>query len=63
MALRRNSSTLETVVGILFVIVALVGSTFLGWEWSAFPNQPVPLVIGVIAAVAGVFVTYRYISG
>ena len=63
MVLQRDTSTLGTVVGIIVFVVAIVGSVFLGWEWSAFPNQPVPLVIGAIAAVAAVLVTYRQIRG
>ncbi|MCD2200993.1 multidrug transporter [Halobacterium sp. KA-4] len=63
MVLQRDTSTLGTVIGIIVAVVAIGGSVFLDWEWGAFPNQPVPLVIGVIAAAAAVLVTYRQIRG
>lgn len=61
MVLQRDTSTLGTVVGIIVVVIAIAGSVFLDWEWGAFPNQPVPLAIGVIAAAVAVAVMYRQI--
>ncbi len=43
----------------MMVAVAIVGSIFFDWEWGAFPSQPVPLVIGVFAAIVAIAVTVR----
>ena len=54
----HDTSTIETVVGVAVVLIALFGSTFLGWEWGG-SGQPVVLVIGVAAALAAGWVTLR----
>jgi|AntDeeMetagen681_2_1112603.scaffolds.fasta_scaffold24219_3 drug/metabolite transporter (DMT)-like permease len=54
----RDTSTIGTVVGIAVLLIALVGSTFLGWEWGG-SGQPVALVIGMAAALAAGWVTLR----
>lgn len=56
---KRDTSTIGTVVGLIVVAIAIGGSVLFEWEWSAFPNQPVPLVIGAIAAIVAVVVTIR----
>lgn len=56
---KRDGSSIGTVVGLAFVAVALAGSQFLDWSWPASLSQPVPLVIGVIAAAVAVFIAYR----
>ncbi|SFS92939.1 multidrug transporter [Halostagnicola kamekurae] len=49
MALGRNtSSSIGTALGIAFVIIAIVGTQFLGWEWGS--GQPLPMAIGIVAA-------------
>lgn len=50
---------LGTVVGVAVVAVAVLGSYFLDWEWSAFPSQPVPLAIGVIAAAVALYIGFQ----
>ena len=54
----RDTSTIGTVVGVTVVLIALFGSTFLGWEWGG-SGQPVALVIGGAAALAAGWVTLR----
>lgn len=49
-----GSSPAITAIGIVFALIAVVGTQFLGWEWGS--GQFVPIVIGVVAAVVGVFV-------
>ncbi|MFC5974014.1 multidrug transporter [Halomarina salina] len=62
MVLRRDTSTLGTVVGIAFVIVAIGGRIFLDWRWGeSFANQPVAFIVGLVAAVVAVGVTYRLV--
>ena len=56
---KRDTSTLGTLVGLIVVVIAVGGSVLFDWEWGAFPNQPVPLVIGAIAAIAAVLITIR----
>ena len=58
----RDTSTIGTVVGVAVVLIALFGSTFLGWEWGA-SGQPVTFVIGGVAALAAVWVSYRKLRG
>lgn len=58
MDLQPDTSTLGTVVGIVFVVIALVGTGFLGWEWGGrLAEQPIAVVVGVVAAVIAVVVT------
>lgn len=60
MALQRDTSAIGTVIGVLFVLVALVGTTFFGWEWGgSFAEQPIAIVVGVVAAVIAVVVMLR----
>jgi|AntDeeMetagen134_2_1112570.scaffolds.fasta_scaffold00677_3 hypothetical protein len=47
----RDTSSIGTVVGIVVVVIAILGSTVLGWDWNQ-PGQFVPTIIGVLAAVA-----------
>lgn len=56
-----RDSRLGTIVGLLFVIIAVGGSILFDWEWGWNPSQPVPLVIGVIAAVAALGITIALI--
>lgn len=56
---KRDTSSIGTLIGVIVVIIAIGGSIFFNWEWSSFPNQPVPLAIGVLAAVAALVVTVR----
>ncbi|MFA9416325.1 multidrug transporter [Natrinema sp. HArc-T2] len=49
-----KSSPVITAIGIVFALVAFVGTQFLGWEWGS--GQLVPTIVGVIAAVIAVFV-------
>lgn len=62
MVLQRDTSTVGTVIGIAIAIVAVGGSVLFGWEWNAFPTQPIPLVIGVVAALAAVTVMIRQLT-
>ena len=55
----RDTSTIGTVVGLIAVGIAVGGPVLFDWEWAAFPNQPVPLAIGAIAAIAAVLITIR----
>lgn len=55
---RSSDSPLLFVIGLAVAAVALVGSNFLGWEFGQ-PSGPVPVAIGVAAAVAGVVVWLR----
>lgn len=55
---RRDTSTIGTVVGMTVAAVAILGSTFLGWEWNQ-PDQFLPPIIGVLAAVAAIVVLYQ----
>ncbi|QRV17194.1 multidrug transporter [Haloterrigena salifodinae] len=45
----RSSSSIGTAIGLAAVLVAIVGTQFLGWEWGS--GQLVPTLIGVVAAV------------
>lgn len=54
MVLKRDTSTIGSVIGIIVVVVAIGGSVFLDWEWSASFSQPFPAAIGVIAAAVAV---------
>lgn len=56
---RRDSSTTGTIIGIAVAGIALLGNSFLGWRWSEFPNQPVPLAIGVITAIAAAVIAFQ----
>ena len=58
---KRDTSSIGTLVGLIVVVIAIGGSVLFDWEWSSFPNQPVPLVIGVIAAIAAVVVTIHLV--
>lgn len=56
-----DQSSVITAVGLLFALIAIVGTQFLGWEWGS--DQLVPTLIGVIAAgVALVVVSRRLLN-
>lgn len=55
--LPTRDSSLGTLVGLIFVIIAIGGSVLFDWEWGWNPSQPVPLVIGVLAAIVAVGIT------
>ncbi|QHS15861.1 hypothetical protein [Halopenitus persicus] len=59
--LPTRDSRLGTLVGVIMVVIALGGSVLFDWEWGWNPNQPVPLVIGVIAAIAALGITIALI--
>ncbi|ELZ21505.1 drug resistance transporter, Bcr/CflA subfamily protein [Haloterrigena salina JCM 13891] len=50
----RTSSSIGTAIGLAAVLVAIVGTQFLGWEWGG--GQLVPTVIGVVAAAIAIVV-------
>lgn len=56
----RNPSRLGTALGALAVVVAIVGTQFFGWEWGV-TDQLLPLVIGLVAAIAAGTVALRTI--
>jgi hypothetical protein len=59
---KRDTSTAGTVVGVVVVAIAILGSTFLGWEWNQ-PGQFIPPIIGVLAALAAISVLYQRYQG
>lgn len=48
----RQSPT-AAAIGLLFALVAVIGTRFLGWEWGG--GQLIPTVIGVVATGIAVF--------
>ncbi|WP_049952859.1 hypothetical protein [Halostagnicola larsenii] len=52
-----NQSSVITAVGLLFALIAIVGTQFLGWDWGT--DQLVPTLIGVVAAGAAILVVSR----
>jgi cobalamin biosynthesis protein CobD/CbiB len=54
----RSSSRLEFVVGVLFAIIAVIGSVFFGWDFGG-TSQPLPFALGVLAAIIAVLFTIR----
>lgn len=54
----RDTTTIGTVIGVLMMAIALFGSTVLGWEWGA-SGQPIALLVGVIATILAVWVSFR----
>lgn len=60
---RRDDSTIGTVIGVIVVAIAIVGSTFYGWTWENPEGKLLPLVIGGVAAAAAVIVVVRKIRG
>jgi hypothetical protein len=57
---RNASSTAMTVLGALVALIAIIGTTFLGWEWGAsFAEQPIPSVLGACTAVVAIAVTLQ----
>jgi len=47
-----DSPSILTILGVVVALVAVVGTSFLGWEWGAsFAEQPVPFVIGACAVI------------
>lgn len=63
MVLERDTSSIGSIIGVIVVVVAIGGSVFLDWEWSASFSQPVPAAIGVIAAVVAVLVMFWIYTG
>ena len=61
MRVQRDDSNLGTVIGILVVGVAIVGTTVLDWEWGQSNDQLLPLLIGVLAAAAAVTIVVRMV--
>jgi multisubunit Na+/H+ antiporter MnhG subunit len=57
---RNSSSTVTTVFGVLVGLIAIVGTTFLGWEWGAsFAEQPIPFVLGAGVAIIALALTVQ----
>lgn len=58
---RSSDSRPLQVVGLVAFVVAVVGSTYLGWEFDGSMDDPVPVALGIaFAAIAvGVFVYRR----
>jgi len=54
---KRDTSSIGTLVGLVVVGIAIGGSVFFDWEWGSFLEQPLPLVIGMVAAIAAVVAT------
>ncbi|WP_049929024.1 hypothetical protein [Halopiger goleimassiliensis] len=48
----RDSASIGTAVGLAVVLVAIVGTQFLGWEWG--DGRFLPTMIGIVAAVIAV---------
>jgi hypothetical protein len=46
----QDTSRLQFVLGVVFCVIAFVGSTQFGWEYGGSPD-PVPAVLGAIACV------------
>jgi CHASE2 domain-containing sensor protein len=59
--LPTRDSPLGTLVGLIAVGIAIGGSVLFDWQWGWNPNQPVPLVLGVVAAIAAIGVTISLI--
>lgn len=57
-----DSPSVLTIVGVAVALVAVVGTTFLGWEWGAsFAEQPIPFVLGACAAIIALgYAVYQY---
>jgi len=53
MAFHQGSSTIGTVLGVLVMLIAIIGTVFLDWTWSNPDGQVLPLIIGGVAAVTG----------
>ncbi|MFC6736021.1 multidrug transporter [Halolamina salina] len=56
---RSSDSPVLFLIGLAVAAVAVVGTTFLGWEFGESSGS-VPVVIGVACAVAGVAVWLRH---
>lgn len=59
--LPTRDSRLGTIVGLVVVGIALGGSVLFDWQWGWNPSQPVPLAIGVVAAVVALGVTIAWL--
>jgi len=55
---RSSDSPILFVIGLIAAAVALVGTTFFGWEFGQ-PSGPVPVAIDVACAVVGAVVWLR----
>ncbi|WP_277524799.1 multidrug transporter [Natrinema salsiterrestre] len=49
----HRGSSIGTVLGVLVMVIAIIGTVFLDWTWSNPDGEVLPLVIGGVAAVAG----------
>ena len=58
----RGTSTIGTVIGVLVMIIAVFGSTVLGWEWGA-SGQPIAFAVGVVAVVIVGWLSLRELRG
>jgi len=58
LSIGRTSSPAITAIGIVVALVAIIGTQYLGWEWSS--GQLVPMLIGVAAAVIAVIVVLTH---
>lgn len=54
-----KQSPAAAAIGLLFALIAILGTGFLGWEWGG--GQPVPTLIGVVAAGIAVFLGAKVI--
>lgn len=48
-----RQSPVAAAIGLLFAIVAIIGTEVLGWKWGG--GQLVPTLIGIVAAGIAVF--------
>jgi hypothetical protein len=56
----ENSPSAVTIIGVFFALIAVVGSTVLGWEWGAsFAEQPIPFVLGACMTFIAIVVTLQ----
>lgn len=55
---QRDTSSLGTVIGVVVVIVAISGRLLFDWTWSN-PGSFIPILIGVVAAVAAGWISFQ----
>lgn len=51
---RRDGTTIGTVIGVVVMAVAIVGTQFFDWTWANPDGDLLPLAVGVGAAVVAV---------
>lgn len=54
----RNSSQRLQLAGLVFCLIAVVGSVVYGWEFGG-DTGPVPTVLGIVAVALALVVTVR----